>query len=131
MRKWQGYNPDMRLYADDGFGNLIPIHPVRLVSGEIVSSYSEAWRHECEARHVLSLQPLQRRRDYLYGTPNEFNRMAGGIKQRRGDVALKALEDTMLALWRKRVQDAKDHVLGRVGDTTKEGANDERIHRAA
>ena len=30
---------------------------VELVTGEIVSRASEAWRHECEARHLLSIKP--------------------------------------------------------------------------
>lgn len=97
----------MRLFADDGFGNLVPLHPVTLIDGRVVSSYSEEWRHECEARAVLAMTPLAARRAYLYGTLNQWNKPAGGILQRRGPEAVKRLEETMIALWRARSDAAK------------------------
>lgn len=102
-----------RLYADDGFGNLVPLHPVTLLDGTVVSSRSEEWRHECEARAVLNMKPLAARRAYLYGALNHWNKLAGGVAQKRGDAAVKRLEDTMVQLWRMRVAAAKAQVLGR------------------
>jgi hypothetical protein len=90
--------------------------PVTLVDGRQTCTWSEAWRHECEARHVTSLKPLAARRAYLYGTPEmKFGRTvwSGGIEQKRGPEAVKRLETTMSALWDRRVADAKAQVLGR------------------
>jgi hypothetical protein len=60
---------------------------VRLVDGAEVDSASEAWRHECEARHILALPTLPERRAWLEA-----------IEKRRGTDAVKALRRTMLAL---------------------------------
>lgn len=40
-------------------------HTVQLADGTTVSSHSEAWRAECEARHVMNLG--RRRQEYLQG----------------------------------------------------------------
>jgi hypothetical protein len=40
---------------------------VKLIDGTEVSSDSEAWRAECEARGVLSMRDKGRRRMYLFG----------------------------------------------------------------
>lgn len=97
---------DKRLYADDGFGNLIPLHPVTLVDGRVVSSYSEDWRHECECRAILNMPTLLARREWLYGRmeTNQFGktRPVGGLLQKRGEDAVKRIEATMMALWRAR-----------------------------
>lgn len=53
---------------------------------------SEAWRMECEARHVLSLGGLMARRAYL-----EL------IESKRGADARKALEAVVRVEWNKRV----------------------------
>lgn len=58
--------------------------PVILRSGRIVCSSCQAWRLECEARHVLT---LPHRREYL-----------DEIKKRRGDEAYQALRNEMVAL---------------------------------
>ena len=61
---------------------------VTLIDGRQVDSWSEDWRAECEARHVLSLQPIQRRRDYI-----------AGCTQKRGDKAGKELADLVRKVW--------------------------------
>lgn len=78
-------------------------HMVTLVDGRQVSNYSEEYRHECEARAVLDMPTLAQRRAYLYGTLNKWNKYAGGISQRRGQDALKRMEDTMMAIHRQRL----------------------------
>lgn len=101
------------LYADDGFGNMVPVHPVTLVDGTVVSTWSEAWRHECEARAILAMKPLAARRAYLYGTVDRWNKLSGGIVKKRGPAAVKRLEDTMLVLWHARNAAAKQSILNR------------------
>ena len=61
---------------------------VTLIDGAEVDSWSEAWRAECEARHVLSIPSVQARRDYL-----------AGIQKRRGDVAYQRLADLVRSVW--------------------------------
>lgn len=61
---------------------------VTLIDGREVDSYSEAWRSECEARAILAMPTVQRRREYL-----------AHIRQKRGDRAGKALEDLVRAVW--------------------------------
>lgn len=53
---------------------------VTLIDGRQVSDYSEAWRHECEARYVARL-PLDQASSFL-----------AGVRKRRGDAAGQALE---------------------------------------
>lgn len=64
---------------------------VTLVDGTVVSSYSEAWRHECEARAILAIQPLARRQ-----------RTLDNIERHRGKKVADALRDTMLEIWNAR-----------------------------
>lgn len=90
--------------------------PVDLVDGSQTCTWSEAFRHECEARTILNMSPLAARRAYLYGSPElKFGRtvFVGGIEQKRGKEALQRLEATMTALWHKRNADAKAAVMGR------------------
>lgn len=75
---------------------------VTLIDGREVCNWCEEWRHECEARAVLALPTLRQRRQYLYGRPDNFERMRGGIEQIRGKDAVKRLEQTMMALWAAR-----------------------------
>jgi hypothetical protein len=82
----------------------------------VACTWSEAWRHETEARAVLALPTLAARRAYLYGRPEtKWYRTiyVGGIEQKRGPEAVKRLEETMMALWQRRVAEAKAQVLGR------------------
>ena len=58
--------------------------PITLRDGRIVCSKCEAWRLECEARHVLK---LPHRRDYL-----------DEVRRKRGVEAYHDLRNEMLAL---------------------------------
>ena len=64
---------------------------VTLVDGTTASSYSEAWRLECEARSVMALPTLAKRQARL-----------DLIERKRGRAAADALRDAMLAIWNKR-----------------------------
>jgi hypothetical protein len=61
---------------------------VTLIDGTEVDSASEAWRAECEARHILSMRDIYSRREYL-----------AAISKRRGDKAGNALADLVRAVW--------------------------------
>jgi hypothetical protein len=72
---------------------------VTLVDGRQVSSWSEEYRHECEARAVLAMPSLSARRAFLYGKPNQWGNMTGGVMSKRGEAEVKRLEATMMILW--------------------------------
>lgn len=83
---------------------------VTLVDGEEVDSASEEWRFECECRYILNLPTLIQRREWLYGRieTNKFSgktQATGGLLQRRGADAVKAIEAKMMELWRARQKD--------------------------
>lgn len=61
---------------------------VTLRDGRQVSSWSEEWRHECEARAILSMP-----------TPDERRKQLDLVEARRGKVARKALELEITAQW--------------------------------
>ena len=61
-----------------------------LIDGTVVPSGSEAWRHETEARHIMTL-PKDERRPYL-----------DAIAKLRSQDAVDRLERTMRELWRLR-----------------------------
>ncbi len=61
---------------------------VRLLDGREVSSSSEHWRHECEARAIAALPTLNERRAWLEA-----------VEKRRGKDAADRLRVTMKALW--------------------------------
>ena len=63
----------------------------RLHDGTEVSSFSEAWRHETEARWILKLPRLDERRAWLQS-----------LEAKRGAQAVQRLKQTMEALWRAR-----------------------------
>lgn len=78
---------------------------VALVDGTEVDSASEAWRFECECRHILNLPTLLARREWLYGRAEfQYGRTVykGGLLQRRGEEAVKHVEAKMLELWKAR-----------------------------
>lgn len=63
---------------------------VTLVDGTQCSGYSEAWRHECEAR-------------YLMGLGNEkMLEELGQIKKMRGKKEEERLKETIRLLWPKK-----------------------------
>ncbi|MFO0255487.1 MAG: hypothetical protein ACK52V_15345 [Betaproteobacteria bacterium] len=57
----------------------------------VVNTYSEAWRRECEARHVCSLPTLKARRLYIIG-----------VLEHRGEVATQQLEADVRIEWAKQ-----------------------------
>lgn len=61
---------------------------VTLIDGSQASNYSEDWRSECEARHVLTMPTVLARREYL-----------AAIRKRRGDEAGAKLETLVRAVW--------------------------------
>lgn len=65
---------------------------VKLHNGEVVSSWSEEWRLECEAMHALEL-PRNRRLVYLEDAEKE-----------RGKQAVDKLKAVILAIHSKRRQ---------------------------
>jgi hypothetical protein len=58
---------------------------------ETLDTSSEAWRFECECRHVLNLQVRGARRQYL-----------DGVKKVRGEAAALRLEDGVRAMMEVR-----------------------------
>jgi len=64
---------------------------VRLISGAVVDSASEEWRHECEARAIAALPSLQQRRAWL-----------DDIQLRRGQAAADRIRETMKQLWKEK-----------------------------
>lgn len=54
---------------------------VTLIDGSRVDSASEAWRHECEARHIARLPTSEQRHDYI-----------ASVSKRRGPEAAHALQ---------------------------------------
>jgi len=67
----------------------------RLHDGTEVSSSSEAWRHECEARWILALPSLDERRAWL-----------ASLEKRRGKAHVEQLKQTMRQLWAQPRQTA-------------------------
>jgi hypothetical protein len=63
---------------------------LELVDGTSVCSYSEAWRHECEARTILAMRSNEGRRGALLA-----------IARLRGKQSADRLQDTMIDLSRK------------------------------
>ena len=66
--------------------NLVSASPVLLRTGKIVCSSCEAWRHECEARHVLT-RKNKAIKEYLEG-----------VRAKRGIDASVSLRNEMIAL---------------------------------
>jgi hypothetical protein len=64
---------------------------VTLIDGTTVDSWSEAWRHECEARAILAMPTRDARRKHL----DHVERLRGTKERQR-------LEETALAIWEQR-----------------------------
>lgn len=62
--------------------------PVTLIDGRVVSSASEEWRHESEARMVAQRPTLAERRMYL-----------DEVERKRGKEQADRLRATVLLLW--------------------------------
>lgn len=56
-----------------------------------VDTYSEEWRHLCEARHIAALPDLLDRRRYLTG-----------VEEKRGKPERARLEETLRQIWQTR-----------------------------
>lgn len=61
---------------------------VTLIDGREVSSNSEDWRAECEARAVCQLRTKLNRHDYM-----------ARVKDRRGEASAEALRVLVLQVW--------------------------------
>lgn len=73
-------------------------HPrATLVDGTVTCTWSEAWRHHCEALHVCSLPTLIERRRYLLA-----------IHDKRGEPAALELRATVAKLWQAQPAVAKN-----------------------
>lgn len=78
-------------------------HPrVTLIDGSQTCSWSQAWRHECEARAVLAMPDRLQRRQYLRGDVLGDRVIKRGIRQVRGEEACLRLETTIKAIWALR-----------------------------
>lgn len=75
---------------------------VVLIDGRQVCSWSDDWRHECEARHVANMPTTAMRRAYLFGIPNAFGKLQGGIESKRGVAALERMKTTVSQIWDKK-----------------------------
>lgn len=82
--------------ATPASGRLVTLH-----DGRQVSTWSDDWRHECEARTILAMPSKQARRDFLYGYTGPDGKKFKGVLGVRGEAAVKRLEHTMLALWKQ------------------------------
>ena len=67
-------------------------HPrATLSDGRETCTWSEDWRHHCEALHVCKLPTLYERRTYLLA-----------IKDKRGEAAWLKLRATIEQIWKQR-----------------------------
>ena len=71
--------------------------PVTLYDGTVVDNYSDAYRHECECRYLLSI-PLEQRRKLMFGYTKPNGRKWPGIQGVRGEAAIERIKKTMTAL---------------------------------
>lgn len=69
---------------------------VALADGTPVSSYSEEWRRECEARSILRLPSLFDRKQRLKA-----------LEKTRGKPAVDQLRESMMAVWKAAQADEK------------------------
>jgi hypothetical protein len=84
------------------------VRMVKLIDGTEVSSDSEEWRHETEARAVLAMPTKRQRQEYLWGTFDKWGKERGGIRGHRGEEEVKRLQETIIKIWGMR-QAANDN----------------------
>ena len=78
-------------------------HPrVTLIDGTETCSWSEAWRAETEARHVLAMPGKYERREYLHGREEAGKIVKRGVLQIRGEDACLQLEAQVRKVWEAR-----------------------------
>lgn len=71
----------------------------KLIDGTVVCTYCEAWRAECEARHILAIPDKVARREYLRGREENGKVVKRGILQVRGEKACQELEALVRRVW--------------------------------
>lgn len=71
----------------------------KLIDGTVVCTWCEAWRAECEARHILSIPDKVARREYLRGREENGKVVKRGILQVRGEQACLELEALVKRVW--------------------------------
>jgi hypothetical protein len=78
-------------------------HPrITLIDGTETCSWSEDWRAECEARHVLAMPGKFERREYLRGREEAGKIVKRGVFQVRGEAACLQLEAQVRKVWEAR-----------------------------
>ncbi len=70
--------------------------PVQLHDGTMVSSYSDLWRQECEAREILAMASKAERQAYLER-----------VELRRGRAATDRLRAVVMKVWEARRESAQ------------------------
>lgn len=72
---------------------------VTLHDGTEVLSDSEEWRHEAEARTIIAMPSVGRRRAYLRGMIDDSGKHRDGVLQKRGEASVLRLEATIKQIW--------------------------------
>lgn len=72
---------------------------VTLHDGRQVLSDSEEWRHEMEARTIIAMPTVARRRAYLRGMIDDSGKHRDGVLQKRGEASVLRLEATIKQIW--------------------------------
>lgn len=62
------------------------------ITGLEVDTFSEAWRHECELRHILAMPSREHRLRFLYGYTDYAGKKRPGVATFRGEAAAKQLQ---------------------------------------
>lgn len=79
------------------------VHPdaklVLLHDGREVGNYSEEWRLECEAKFVVNMATLDKRRSYL-----------SAVAEKRGNAESLKLQDRIRSLWNSSSRAAQPQV---------------------
>lgn len=66
-------------------------------TGQMISTHSEEWRHECEVAFLLAM-PLAKRNIFLDGVSGSTDREERGIKGVRGEAAVALLRSEIQRL---------------------------------
>ena len=78
-------------------------HPrATLIDGSETCTWSEAWRAETEARHVLAMPGKYERREYLRGREELGKTVKRGVFHVRGEAACLQLEAQVHKIWEAR-----------------------------